>query len=117
MPQFRIVRGHVRDLVFNRQGLAVAPVIREGWWWVSLGQRPDGLPYDPEGAFHTKESARRHLWATLTRRDGRIRNIRWKDGRVTKRFSMRRIPSPRPTPRQEWRGAMEWIGAIKDRLR
>lgn len=107
--RFRIVRGHVRDLVFNRQGRAVAPVVREGWWWVSLGQRPDDLPYDPEGAFHTKESARRHLWATLTDREQRTRNVRWKNGGVAKRFTMRRVQCPCATPAQIRREVADFL--------
>lgn len=104
--RFRIVRGSKRDVVFGR-GLVVS-VYREGWWWACQGQRGDGLPFDPEGAFETKESAIRHLRATLAQRERHVGNIRWCDGRTKKRPTMRPISCNRVTPAQHRAELASW---------
>jgi hypothetical protein len=107
--RLRIVRGSVRDLIFDRSGRCKGSCVREGWWWVCVDKRPDGLPCDPEGVFATKESARRHLAATLAQRESRVGGIRWgRNWHDRKRATMRPIPCNRATPAQIRKELNEW---------
>lgn len=109
IDRFRIVRGSVCDLIFDRTGRCAGVCYREGWWWVCAGKAPDGLPFDPEGAFATKESARRHLQAMLTGRDHRVRGIRWgRNWHDQKRRTMRPVPCNRATIAQIRKEVAAW---------